>query len=387
MSSKFTKIAIITLVTATAAGCSYLPSTDSVLPDRKTEYKKSRQAERNLEIPPDLTRSSISDELVIPDTPASGVNTLSGFESREGVRGRVHTRTAVLPQLENIEVRRDGDKRWLVIKADAEDVWYKVVEFWQDNGIILIEQDPLVGTMLTDWLENRAVIKTDAVTDTVRRLFDALYDAGTRDQYRVRIERGIEPDTTELYLTHRGMVEEAVVNPGGGGDTESLIWKPSESDPGLEAEMLNRIMVYLGVSEQRARGALAGSGKPAIPLSTLQRSRDEVSLEISEGFDRAWRITGVALDRVGFAVEDRDRKEGTYYVRYSDPMAGQEEKGFLAKLAFWRNDDEFSVDKQYQVRLSQGGEKTQIRIFDQAGNRDNSETALRILTLLKEQIK
>ena len=386
MASKLTKIAVTTLVSLVAAGCSSLPGSDEVLPDRKTEYKKSRQAERNLEVPPDLTRSTISDELVIPDLPGAGPNTLSDFQSSEAVRGRVATRAAVLPQVENIEVKRDGDKRWLVINGAAEDVWYKVVEFWQDNGIVLIQQDPAVGVMMTDWLENRADIKTDIVTDTFRRLFDSLYKSSTRDQFRVRIERGTEPGTTELYLTHRGMIEDTVASPGG-GDIEDIIWKPRPTDPGLEAEMLNQIMLYLGVSEQRARSALANKGEPAVPLSILRRGRDEVSLEINESFDRAWRITGVALDRVGFAVEDRNRGDGVYYVRYSDPMAGQEEEGFLSKLAFWSGDDKPDPEKQYQVRLSQGGEKTRVTIFDQAGTRDNSETALRILTLLQEQIR
>ena len=387
MSSILSRFALLLITGGLLAGCGSTPDDDSdaILPDRKTEYKKARDAGRDLEIPPDLTRSSINDELVIPDTAAGSSATLSSFETRETVRGRVHTRAAVLPQVEDITVKRDGDKRWLEIRADAEEVWYKVVEFWQDNGILLIQQEPTVGVMVTDWLENRADIKTDIVTDTVRRLFDSLYKASTRDQFRVRIERGIEPGTTELYLTHRGMEEDTVNSPGG-GDIENIIWRPREPDPGLEAEMLNRIMVYLGVSEQRARSALAAGAEPAAPLSTLKRTRDEVSLEINEGFDRAWRITGVALDRVGFAVEDRDRRSGLYVVRYSDPMAGQEEKGFFSKLAFW-SEEEPDPEKQYEVRLSQGEEKTQVRIFDREGNRDNSETALRILTLLQEQIR
>ena len=386
MASKLTKIAITTLVSSVVAGCGSIPGTDDVFPDRKTEYKKSSQADKNLEVPPDLTRSTISDELVIPDLPGGGPNTLSNFESNEAVRGRVTTRAAVLPQVDDIEVKRDGDTRWLVINGEAEDVWYKVVEFWQDNGIVLIQQDPAVGVMMTAWLENRADIKTDIVTDTFRRLLDSVYKSGTRDQYRVRIERGLEPGTSELYLTHRGMIEDTVNAPGGGA-VEDVIWKPRPTDPGLEAEMLNQIMVYLGVSEQRARGALAQKGEPRVPLSILQRGRDEVSLEINEGFDRAWRIAGVALDRVGFAVEDRNRNEGVYYVRYSDPMAGQEDKGFFSKLAFWNSGDQPDPEKQYQVRLSEAGQKTRVVIFDEAGARDNSETALRILTLLQEQIR
>ena len=95
------------------AGCSSIPGMDKVLPDRKVEYKKSRQAEQNLEIPPDLSRSSISDELVIPGAPRSDPTTLSGFEGREQVRGRVAARATVLPKVQGVKVVRDGDQRWL----------------------------------------------------------------------------------------------------------------------------------------------------------------------------------------------------------------------------------------------------------------------------------
>ena len=150
--------------------------------------------------------------------------------------------------------------------------------------------------------------------------------------------------------------------------------------------MLRRMMVSFGVKDKRASRDLAQkeSGKRR---SQLIRGRNQSELKIAEGFSRAWRITGMALDRAGFAVEDRDRDKGIYYVRYNDPMQEQESKGLLSKLAFWESDDKIDKETQYQVSLRAEGEVTRVAILDSKGNRDNTETAKRILTLLHEQIK
>ena len=371
------------------AGCSSIPGMDSVLPDRKVEYKKSRQAEQNLEIPPDLTRTTINDALVIPGgggaTPVD--TTLAGLQQQEQRTGRVAGRDRVLPEIKGIEVERDGDKRWLMIDGDPEDVWYKVLEFWQESGILLEEQDPTTGVMVTDWLEERPNVDIGLLPGLISKAVEGLHTASTRDQYRVRIEPGTEPDTTELYLTHRGMQEMVIQD--GRGQVERTVWNPRGPDPGLEAEILRRLMVYLGTADEQATRALAASnGSKKQPRSRLNKSGDAVALHINEDADRAWRLVGVGLDRVGFAVEDRDRDAGVYYVRYYDPMKSQQEEGFFSKLAFWSSDDE-NIDKesQYQVKLQPAGDKTEVVVLNEQGERENSETAQRILTLLHEQIR
>ncbi|MCB1858646.1 MAG: outer membrane protein assembly factor BamC [Gammaproteobacteria bacterium] len=373
------------LFAVAVVGCGSIPSVDKILPDRKVEYKKSKQTERSLEIPPDLSRSTIQDELVIPGESGSFA-TLSRFEQTRPAVGRGNSRPEVLPEVKGVRVFRDGDERWLIISSAPEDVWYRVVDFWQENGVLLEEQDPTVGIILTDWLENTADIKNDFITDFLRSAVGGLMSASTRDQFRVRIENGDQPETTELYLTHRGMQETIVQD--GQGQVERTVWNPRPTDHGLEAEMLRRLMVYLGVEDQQARRSLAADRVEKKPRARLNKSGDSVSVTVDETFDRAWRLVGVALDRVGFAVEDRNRNAGVYYVRYNDPMKHAAEKGWLSKLAFWQGNDE-NIDKenQYQVELVGKAEATDIMIRSQQGVPDNSDTAQRILTLLQEQLQ
>jgi len=385
MSLNGSKLLLLSLLLTLLAACNTLPNVEEMLPDRKVEYKKSKQAVKNLEVPPDLTSNSISDSLVIPGAMGSGSASFSDFANRETPVAGVSNQGSVIPKLEDIRVQRDGDQRWLVIKGSPDNVWSRVVDFWQENGILMVEQDPSIGVMVTDWVENRADIKTDFITDTVRKFVDGLYTASTRDQYRVRIEHGGDEGMVELFLTHRGMQEELVTSTG--GDSERAVWIPRATDHGLEAEMLRRLMVHMGVADKKASRSLASKGASASSRSKLNRGRDQVSLAVNEELPRAWRLTGVALDRVGFAVEDRNRSEGVYFVRYNDPMKENEDPGILSKLAFWQEEKNIDKESRYQVKLTPDGSLTQITILNEASTRDNSPTAVRILTLLHEQMR
>lgn len=376
-------IVILALLALTACG-----SMNTVLPDKSVEYKRERQAERNLELPPDLTSDRINDKMSVPDNFGGVSTSYSEYVTDRQLRGadgsaRRVSGSSVLPQLDGLELRRDGDERWLWIDAPVEDVWERVTDFWQESGILLLEQDPTVGVMRTSWLENRAEISRGFISDGLRRVFDGLYEAGTRDQYRVRLER-TEADTTELYLTHFGMVEEVIGVAA--GQVSDRVWAPRERDPQLEAEMLRRMMVYLGAADQRARAQLAASGPRQQSRSQLIDTPRGVELRIDEQFSRAWRLVGLALDRVGFAVEDRDRSAGTYFVRYNDPSREDADKGWMSNLAFWSDDDTDKVSR-YQVRVAAGTDQTIVSVADEQGQADRSPTAVRILTLLHEQVR
>ncbi len=361
-----------------------------ILPDQRVAYKKQKQAEENLEVPPDLTRVSEKGSLEIPGPETGGESAtyteyMQGRE-RSGIAAAAGRHAAVLPKIENVTLHKDGGQRWLEIQAPPEQVWPKIVAFWRKNGILLTEQNPDVGIMRTDWIENRADIKSDFITNALRKVVDGLYSAASRDQYRIRLERGEKPGTTELYLTHLGM-QEKVVTDRTNGEAEGTVWEPRPSDPELEAEMLRRIMVYLGASEEKARQAMATKKQEATPRSQLIKSDRETALMINEDFPRAWRRTGAALDRVGFAVEDRDRSAGVYYVRYHDPLAEKgKKKGFFSRL--WGSDKDIDTESRFQVKLmEQDDGRTQVVVLNEKGERINTPTAKRILTLLHEKIR
>ena len=375
------------LVALFLSGCGGM-NVEEYLPDKKVEYKKTTEVGNELELPPDLTNVRVGSELYVPDSGGSGVATYSEFLGEKRAAGRsLKSQTIVLPDVENIELKRDGSERWLVIQSPPQSVWQSVASFWQENGILLVEQDPTVGVMKTGWLENRADIGEDIITNFLKNYVGGLYDAATRDQFRIRLESGTEPGTTELYLTHFGLQQTGVVS-AGQSEADTFIWEPRPRDITLEAEMLRRMMIYLGVEEQRAQNLVAKKSSTKASRSELIRNPRDVRLLISESFSRSWRLTGLALDRVGFAVEDRDRSAGVYYVRYNDPMANVEtEEGWLSKLKFWGDSDDEIEDERFQILIQPTSSVTEVVVLNEQGEKLLTDTAGRILSLIHEQIK
>jgi outer membrane protein assembly factor BamC len=366
------------------AACGATKSLEGVLPDQTLEYKRQREAAENLELPPDLAGATFDDALDIP----SGSATFSDYSEGRAARRQIASSGDVLPEVAGVTLERSGDKRWLEVSAPPQSVWPKLVAFWREQGILLLEQDPAVGVMKTDWLENRAEVRNDFVTRQLRKVVDGLYATSTRDQYRVRVDAGRERDSTEVFLTHRAMEERLVRNTVGEGAT--TVWEPAPSDPDKEAAMLRRLMLFLGVSDRSAERMLASGGSTAIGAGAgarLVQSAGGSELVIPAEFRQAWRQTGLALDRTGFAVEDRDRTEGVFYVRYDDPNRDTgKKKGIASRLAFWKDD---SIDRvqQYRVKLIGGTDETRVTVLDSNGQRDTSATGERILSLLHEQLR
>jgi outer membrane protein assembly factor BamC len=168
------------------------------------------------------------------------------------------------------------------------------------------------------------------------------------------------------------------------------MWQPRPPDPELEAEFLSRLMVKLGAEDQRSRAQLAARGGAREERAKLVTAGGASTLNVNEPFDRAWRRVGLALDRVGFTVEDRDRSKGIYYVRYVDPSKDGGTKsggGFLSKLAFWRSNDPAAKAEQYRVTVQAASDASQVQVLNKDGQPDTGSTSRQILSLLYDQLK
>lgn len=356
------------------------------LPTKKIDYKSSTNTKLPpLEVPPDLARPGTDDRFRIPDGgDAKGTTTFSDYSKDRSGKPRVSSASAaVLPKIDNASIERAGTQRWLVIPGMPEQAWPVIKEFWQENGFVVNVETPEAGVMETDWAENRAKIPETGIRGALGRALNSLYSTSERDKFRTRLERGAAPGTTEIYISHRGM-EEVYINE----NQDQLRWQPRKPDPDLEAEMLRRMMVRFGVDGERAKTRVAAAKLE--PQARLDRGAGGGHLALNDQFDRAWRRVGLALDRVGFTVEDRDRSKGLYFVRYIDPDADlktTEEKGWLSKLKFWNSSPKTISKEQYRILVQVATGGAEVRVLDKDGAREQSDTANRILTLLYDQLK
>lgn len=380
-------IASTSVALAGLAGCSSL--SDAMSGDR-IDYRSGGNKTPGLEVPPDLTQLTRDSRY----QQSGGVVSAASFQGPVTGPAAAPTTPNVAPSsLGNNSIERQGNERWLRTSLTPEQLWPQLQAFWKERGFTIVQDMPTAGVMETDWAENRAKLPNDFIRSSIGKVFDGAYSTGELDKFRTRVERGPN-GSSDIYITHRGMVETVT-----GQAKDSTIWQPRPADPQLEAEFLSLLMIKLGTKEETAKAqaeavaaapAPGSTGAPAGPArARLVPGQPAATLQVDDGFDRAWRRVGVALDRSGFTVEDRDRGQGIYYVRYIDPkFAGKEEPNFFTKLfSFGSRKDEDTSPKRYRVVVKGEGERSTVSVQDSVGAPENGDAGKRITSLLLEDLK
>ncbi|MBC3935343.1 outer membrane protein assembly factor BamC [Undibacterium rugosum] len=367
-------------------GCS---SISNLIEPNKIDYKSAGKANTvSLEVPPDLTQIRRDSRFAIPDANKSSA-TASGYNLEKGAKAQSNaTAATVAPgQIKDMRIVRDGSQRWLVVSLKPEDVWPQLKDFWQELGFLIVIENQEAGVMETDWAENRAKIPQDIIRNTLGRVIDSLYSTGERDKFRTRLERTAD-GKLEIYISHRGAQE--VVT---GAQKDGTVWTPRAADPGLEAEFLSRLMVRLGSDAETAKAAVKTATEEK-SHSKLLKNGEQNYVEVDESFDRSWRRVGLALDRVGFTVEDRDRSQGVYFVRYIDQDIDAKTKGasdgFFSRLFSFGSSDAAKEAQRYRILVKNAGpngEVSHISVHNNEGKIDTSPVSLKILQLLNDQLK
>ncbi len=412
------KITVASLVMLLLGACDSIPFIDN-----SSDYKGAGRA-KPLEVPPDLTSVQTSDAYSVPGS--TSYSTYSQGQEAEEAGGE-----KILLSPEGVRMEKAGAQRWLVVSAPAEKIWPAIREFWLDQGFAVRLESPETGIMETEWIQADAIkAKEDkgGYLDKFDKWLDKLAGLADRRKFRTRLERGEQAGTTEIYMTHRTVAgapddgKERVRTPYGVVETgyradadKANGEKVDELDSELDAELLRRLMVKLGVSQKRAQEIVANPNAEK-RAEVVKESDSSVTLKLRDPFDRGWRRVGLALDRIGFVIEDKDRSKGLFYVRYADvdiDDGPKKKKGLLDTLAFWKDDDEVEnkskpkdettiVDKlqfwkgkdektdpskQYRIRVTDIESGTQVNVVDKDNQRNNTTTANRIISLLYEQLK
>jgi outer membrane protein assembly factor BamC len=361
------------LLIGVLSGCSSLRDT---MEGERVDYKSSGAKAPSLDIPPDLTQLSRESSYVVPGTAV----TASSYQVGQAAPTTVPTAATTVG---DVRIERAGNQRWLVINRPAEKLWAPVREFWQESGFLLTQDQENLGIMETDFAENRAKLPQDFIRNTIGKVLDSLYSTGERDKFRTRLERRTDGGT-DIFVSHRGMVEVVTGGKTTSANTgDSTVWQPRPADPELEAEFLRRLMVKLGVTQEQSKVLVAAG-------ATKQTSRVAVVnnlpvVQMDEGFERAWRRVGLALDRTGFTVEDRDRSQGTYFVRYVEPTTGKSEPGFLSKL--FSSAAATPAPLKYRIAVKSQGESTTVSVLNGQGAAESSANAQRIVQVIADDLK
>jgi outer membrane protein assembly factor BamC len=408
------------LLLASLAGCDSIPFVNNT-PDYKTAGRA-----RPLEVPPDLTASPTSDAYSIP-----GSTSYSSYSQAQEVQEAGAEKVLATP--EGVRLVRAGAQRWLVVNAPVEKIWPVIREFWIDMGFAVRVENPQLGVMETEWVDADAIKKDDSgnIGEKFDKWLDKMSGFADKKKFRTRLDRGVEANTTEIFMTHRSVTSApddgknvvrtqlGNIDTGYKADAQTNASEVmTAKDAELDIELLRRLMVKLGVEEQKSKAVIA----EAVVLKraeVVKEADGSAMLVVNDQFDRAWRRVGLALDRIGFVIEDKDRSNGTFFVRYADVNIDdtpekkkglfeslkfwgnddkkaaesepkKEEKSMIEKLKFWGTDDKQKTnpDRQYRIKVADGGkDNATVAVVDKDGKHMGTTTANRILALIYEQLK
>jgi len=299
-----------------------------------------------LEVPPDLVKPQGKAPLLVPEVKPvkAAVDCVTSAPELERIAQRV------LPPQKDVRIVRDGRHRWLMVEVEPEQLWPLARKFLSQHGYRIAADEPGIGLIETDWkpLEAGAGGKSTL-----------------RERLRLRIEPGQVPGSTEIY------VSEALAESTGDGE-----WELRNPDEERAAEMLYRLARYLGNED-------VGQAMPLKALDS-QIDRDEdgnVRLRIDAPWEAVWRRAGIALDNLGYVIEDRDRANRIYSI-YTEIASGKTEEDVK-----YGKPESATVRLAYTLKVFEADQATLISVLDSAGNPDNSGQARHLLTQIQGQLR
>jgi outer membrane protein assembly factor BamC len=336
----------ITLLALSLGGCISLGGDDEEekqvgLGERDIKYYSNKTV-TSLEIPPDLTKPSAQNSFKLENYVSNIQEDTISFSEKDNA---IKEATSILRTPSNIEVKRSGNRRWLLVDKKPDAVWNLSKSFFKSHGFAIKKTNKKIGLMETDFLENHPEIpdrSLGVIRSMLKKAIAARYALPIVDKYRIRIEPSKTGEKSEVYLSLTSMEE---VLTKAGSDDENTIWQSRPKDQVLETEMLYRLMTFLGSDHAVAREKIIQAKedqKLTVSLSKGVNGYAKLTFSLNQ-YD-TWDNMGWALDQLNVDVEDKDVKEGSFYIN----VARTEDQGLWSRMF---GDD--AIKKSFQILVRQ----------------------------------
>ncbi|WP_428086068.1 outer membrane protein assembly factor BamC [Candidatus Thioglobus sp.] len=360
------KTAALAILTITLTGC--------FSANEKAEENKTTLGERNikyyanktvssLEVPPDLTKPSSQNAFKLDNYVADIHQETISFSDKDNVIKA----SGILTAAANVEVKKSGERRWLIVDKRPEIVWNLSKRFLKSHGFAIKEANKKIGLIETDFLENRPDIPDQSlgmIRSMLKKAISTSYTLPIIDKYRIRIEPSQNGEKTSVHLSLTSMEEVATSNQS--TQSENTIWQTRPKDPELEVEMLYRLMTFLGSDDAAAREKIiAAKIDKTFAVSVEKGLGGYAKLVFALNQYDTWENIGWALDQLNADVEDKDVKEGSFYIN----MARSEDKGVLSRIF---GDD--AIKKSFQIMVKQIGSNTTEVYFNDLSEENEQAT-------------
>ncbi|CAI8776434.1 MULTISPECIES: outer membrane protein assembly factor BamC [Pseudomonas] len=364
-------LSALALIISSTSGCGWIWGPEGYFRDRGSDYLEA-QATKPMQLPPDVNVAKRLDPLLpIPRNVAD--DTTKG----EYVVPRPQPISAVA-DASDYSLQKSGDSRWIVAQRPPAEVWPVAVQFFQDNGFRIDEQRPQTGEFTTAWQQGSELSATMA-----KRLQAGGVAADSEARVRVRIEPGVQRNTSEVYVV-------SAERPA--GSTANVDFTNRSVNTGVDSALVDEMLASMSrISEKGGSVSLLAARDYDTPsrVSLTEDGSGNVVLNLGEDLDRAWASVGRALEQGPWRVEDINRSLGLYYINVAEKAERKdEEPGFFGKL-FGSKPTKEEIEtraERYQVRLSKVGETVQVTVEKNINTVAPAETARKVLGVIQDNL-
>lgn len=315
------------MVAMLLGGCGFLPAIPFVGGEEKPKNETyiDLRAQPALQIPADLKQTDRSQITAVPEIAVQ--RNASFYPDRPPLPDAKYASD----NRDEVRVQRLGDRSWLVIPESPTTAWPKMKQFFADNGVVLAEDRPEIGRLNTAWLEDSGSPARDVVRSLLQRARgEAGLDSG-EDRFLIRVEQGMQPQSTEVHLRHDNDVL--------GDEIASQLVQVQEVNSDLiaaEKALLEQIGAYVA-----ARVAESTVSKVALqigsqPKTDLQRNNDGIP-ELSFFLDKSRAVAALtrSLRNAGVLINVEDADAGRFDISIPiEVLTGEKPGGFLCRFTF-----------------------------------------------------
>lgn len=279
------------------SGCSALFGEDGFFRDRGDDYLKAESIPP-LQVPDSVDRRLLGELFPIPPINKSEYDYPEEFEAP-----RPQALSSDIYQ-ETVKIQSLGDERWIFINTSPSEVWPRVRYFLNRNRMVVDDTNAQQGMIETAWLQFKS-------------------DPDKRDKYRIIIEQGIQPDSSEIHVLH---VSTAQID-----DPPARINWPEKStnkerESWLIDELANDLASDFGTNSAASLLAQAIGGDDRVSI-TSRGHEPILRVELEE--TRARATLRYSLGQGGFVTWEEDNKSDIFYLGYADP---DDKPGFFKRL-------------------------------------------------------
>jgi outer membrane protein assembly factor BamC len=362
-------LSALALIISSTSGCGWLWGQDGYFRDRGSDYLEATQT-APMQLPPDVTGKRLDPLLPIPR------NVANDTQKGEYVVPRPQ-QLSVAASASDFSLQKSGDARWILAQRAPAEVWPVAHQYFEDNGFRMAEQRPQTGEFNTAWQ------RIDELSASMaKRLSGSGAAADSETRVRVRIEPGVQRNTSEIYVV-------SVARPA--GSTSDVDFPSKTTNLGLDSALTDDLLASMSRSSEKGGSVSLLAARDFDTPSRVALSQDGSGnpvLNLGADLDRAWSSVGRALDQGNWRVEDINRSLGLYYINLSEKAKTAEKPGFFSRL-FSSTPDKDALEaraERYQVRLSKVGDSVQVTVEKNINTSAPADVARKVLGVIQDNL-